>query len=136
MVGSNRQLKQQGGASFIGVMFVLGVLAAVGVLGMKVVPTYSEYRAILDGIKVAKAAGDTQAAMRGSFGKTAQINDITSITEKDLIFSKSTGEDEITVAYSKTIPLFGNVSLVIDYFGSTDPRAQASGGAAGPAAPK
>ncbi|PWF43129.1 DUF4845 domain-containing protein [Massilia glaciei] len=127
MVGSNRQLKQQGGASFIGVMFILAMLAAVGVIGMKVFPTFSEYRAIIDGIKVAKATGDTPAAMRTSFGKTALINDITTISQKDLIISKATGENEISVAYAKTIPLFGNVSLVIDYFGSTDPRAQATG---------
>lgn len=127
MVKSNRQLKHQRGVSLFGMLFVLGLFACIALLGMKIFPTYSEYRAVLDGIKVAKAAGDTPASIRSSFGKTAQINDITSVEMKDLVISKDTGETQVSVNYEKRIGLFGNVSLVIDYFASTDPRAIATG---------
>ena len=39
----------------------------------------------------------------------------------DLVVSKDSGRTEIGFAYEKRIPLFGNVSLLIDYAGTTDP---------------
>jgi len=119
-------LHAQRGVSLSGLIFVLAVIGFIAVFAMKVLPTYSEYRSILDGIKVAKATGGTVREMQQSFDKNADINSVTAITGKDLIISKETGETEISFAYEKRIPIAGPVSLVIDYAGTTNKNTTAS----------
>lgn len=112
----------QRGISLTGLIFVLAVLGVVAVFGMKLVPTYVEFSAIKDAIRNAKATNGSIREMQISFDKSADINDIESIKGSDLIISKESGETEISFAYEKRIPLAANVSVVIDYAGSTDKR--------------
>jgi type II secretory pathway pseudopilin PulG len=109
----------QRGVSLLGLIFVLAVIGVVAVFGMKVLPSFIEYRAIKDAIAAAKARGGSVAEMRESFNKNADINRIDSIAGKDVVVSKDTGETELSFAYEKRIPIAGNVSLVIDYAGTT-----------------
>jgi len=112
----------QRGISLTGLIFVLAVLGMVAVFGMKLVPTYVEFSSIKDAIKSAKATNGSIREMQISFDKSADINDIESIKGSDLIISKESGETEISFAYEKRIPLVANVSVVIDYAGTTDKR--------------
>lgn len=109
----------QRGVSLTGLIFVLAIIGVIAVFAMKVFPTFLEYRSIKGGIAVAKAAGGTIRDMQQSFDKNADINMVDSISGKDLIFTKDTGETEISFAYEKRIPLAGKVSLLIDYEGTT-----------------
>ncbi len=123
MHGSKQHfLSRQRGVSLSGLIFVLAILGVVGIFAAKLIPTYSEYRAINDAIKVAKSTGGTVREMQLSFDKNADINGVTAITGKDLVISKETGETEISFAYEKRVPVAGNVSVVIDYAGTTDPK--------------
>jgi hypothetical protein len=108
------------GVSLSGLIVVLAVAGLVAVLALKVSPSFIEYRAIKSAIVKAKADGGSVAEMQSSFDKAADINSISSINGKDLVISKDSGEPEISFAYEKRIGLFGNVSLVIDYEGTTD----------------
>jgi type II secretory pathway pseudopilin PulG len=109
----------QRGVSLSGLIVVLAMLGVVAVFAMKVFPTFIEYRAAKDAIVAAKASGGTVKEMQQSFYKNADINRIDSISGKDLVFTKEDGETDISFAYQKTIPLAGNVSLLIDYAGTT-----------------
>jgi hypothetical protein len=117
----------QQGVSLTGLIFVMAVLGVVAVFAMKVFPTFMEYRAIKDGIAAAKATNGSPQQMRESFNKSADINGVDAISGKDLDISKDGGDNEISFAYEKRIPIAGNVSLVIDYAGTT-----ASNGVAAP----
>ncbi len=119
MRASKRQLTRQGGVSLAGLIFVLAILGFMGILAMKIVPTYIEYRAISTAIVTAKAAGSTLREIRNSFDKSASVNYIDAIAGRDLIVSKDSGELEVSFAYEKKIPLAGPASLVLDYTGST-----------------
>jgi type II secretory pathway pseudopilin PulG len=112
-------MNTQRGVSLSGLIFVMAVLGVIAIFAMKVFPTFMEYRAVQNGIVSAKAAGGTVMNMQESFNKNADINRIESIVGKDLVFSKDTGETEISFAYQKLVPLAGNVSLLIDYAGTT-----------------
>lgn len=109
----------QRGVSLTGLIFVLAIVGVIAVFGMKVFPTFLEYRSIKGGIAAAKAAGGTIRDMQQSFDKNADINMVDAITGKDLVFTKDSGETEISFAYEKRIPLAGKVSLMIDYDGTT-----------------
>jgi len=112
-------LKQQAGISLVGLIVVLALLGFIGVLAMKIVPTYSEYRAISSAIVKAKSAGDSAKAVQDSFNRSAEVNYISSITGRDLIISREEGQMEVSFAYDKKIPLFGPASLLLEYSGST-----------------
>jgi type II secretory pathway pseudopilin PulG len=121
MHGSKQHfINAQRGVSLSGLIVVLAIIGVVAVFGMKVLPTYTEYRAIKAAIVAAKAAGGSVREMQQSFDKNADVSYVSSITGRDLVISKETGETEISFAYEKRIALAGNVSLVIDYAGTTD----------------
>jgi Tfp pilus assembly protein FimT len=107
------------GISLSGLIFVLAILGVLAVFAMKVFPTFLEYRASKDAIASAKATGGTVMEMKQTFMKNADINRIDAISAKDLVFTKDNGETDISFAYQKTIPLAGNLSLLIDYAGTT-----------------
>jgi hypothetical protein len=116
---AGQALGKQAGVSLTGLIFVLAILGFIGVLGLKIVPTYTEYRAILNAIKTAKATGGTVREMQQSFDNSATVNYISTISGKDLVIAKDNGETEISFAYDKKIPLFGPASLLLEYAGST-----------------
>jgi Tfp pilus assembly protein PilE len=113
-------LTTQRGVSLSGLIFVLAIVGVVAVFAMKVFPTFMEYKAIQSAIVAAKATHGTIREMKESFNKHADIDRIDSISSQDLVFSKPNGEQEISYAYKKVIPIFANVSLMIDYAGTTD----------------
>jgi hypothetical protein len=112
-------LQKQRGISLIGLMFTIAVLAAIGLLAMQIVPTYSEYRAISAAIVKAKGAGGTPQDIQASFSKSAEVGYISSITARDLVITREDGGLEVSFAYDKKIPLVGPASLLLEYAGST-----------------
>jgi hypothetical protein len=113
------KVHRQQGISLTGLIFTLAVLGLVVLLGLKIVPTFVEYRAVLGAIKVAKAAGGPPRQMRDAFDKTASVTYIDAIRGKDLTIVAENGETEVSFAYDKKIPLVGPASLLLEYAGST-----------------
>lgn len=115
-------MKHQRGVALSGLIFWGVVLALIAVLGMKVAPTVIEYYKILKDAKgaVAKVGPDsTVGEVRAAFDRFAEI-DMLDFPSKNLDVSKDNGRIVISFAYEKRIPLFWNVSLLIDYKGSTN----------------
>ncbi|MRW93244.1 DUF4845 domain-containing protein [Duganella sp. FT80W] len=112
--------KRQQGISLVGLIFVLAVVGFVLVLGLKIVPTYTEYRAIQNAIVTAKSNGHGSVIeIQKSFDASAVAGYISSINSRDLIIDKVNGETEISFAYEKKIPLVGPASLLLEYEGTT-----------------
>lgn len=114
-------MKSQRGIALSGLLFWSIILVLVAVLGMKVLPTFIEYNKILKDCKatVAKVGPDsTVAEVRNAFDKFAEI-DMLDFKATDLDITKDGGKIVIEFGYEKRIPLFWNVSLLIDYRGST-----------------
>ncbi|MGH8852990.1 MAG: DUF4845 domain-containing protein [Telluria sp.] len=126
-------LQFQRGVSLIGLILVLAVLGVAAVFALKLLPTYTEYSAIKDAIVRAKETGGTVREMQVAFDKNAGINNVTAIKGRDLVITRDDGEIQVSFAYEKRVPLVANVSLLIDYAGTTDPSgvAAASADAAG-----
>lgn len=110
---------RQRGITLVGLIFVLAMLGAIGVLGLKVVPTVVEYYSIKKAVASAKTAGHTIPEIQAAFDRQTDVGYIDSISGKDLEIVKDGDEIEINFAYPKKIPLFGPASLLIEYAGST-----------------
>ena len=114
-------MKKQRGVALSGLLFWSIILVLCAVLGMKVLPTFIEYQKILKDAKamVAKVGPEsTVADVRRAFDKFAEI-DMLDFPSSQLDVSKDGGRIVIEFGYEKRIPLFWNVSLLIDYKGST-----------------
>jgi len=113
---------RQRGLSLVSLIF-LGVIAILLLtIGFKLVPSLIEYLAIDRAVQRIKNEGSTVREIRGAFDRYATIEDIKSITGKDLDITKDADGVVITFAYSYSVPLAENVRLVIDYSGSTRER--------------
>jgi hypothetical protein len=110
----------QKGMGVIGLLFTLGMIAIVALLVMKVVPVYIEYFTVKKAIAASVSSGTSPAAVRSAFNKQADIDSIDVIRSSDLQISGNT----VSFAYDKQIHLFGNVSLLIEFEGTST----ASGG--------
>jgi hypothetical protein len=117
--------KQQG-ISLVGLILAIAVLSMVGLLAAKVLPTYSEYRAIQSAIVKAKADGTTPKEIITSFDKSAEVNYISSIHGSDLLIEREEGGLEVSFAYDKKIPLAGPASLLLEYTGTTSKSGHAA----------
>jgi type II secretory pathway pseudopilin PulG len=128
------RMGREAGMSLSGLIVVLFVLGALALLAMKVFPAWVEYRAIKNAIVASKAAGNSTLEIQQAFARNAEINNITSISPRDLVISRDKGQPDVSFAYEKRIPLAGNVSLLIDFSGTTDPSGDVAARADGTAA--
>ncbi|MGZ8980998.1 MAG: DUF4845 domain-containing protein [Burkholderiaceae bacterium] len=116
-----RTASRQRGLSLIGLIFVGLIVVALLALGFRIVPAVIEYIAIeraVQKVKNESTVRDIQAA----FERHRTIDDITSITSKDLDITKEGDKVVVSYAYQKKIPILDNVSLVIDFAGTTRDR--------------
>ena len=115
-------MNKQRGVTISGLMVWGIIISLVAVLGMKVVPATLEYFKIKKAAEnvVAKAGSNaTVPEIRAAFDRQMQIDHV-EFSSKDLDVHKNPrGVVVFGFDYEKRRPLFANVSLVIDYKGST-----------------
>ena len=114
----SRQRNSQSGISFIGLLFVVGVLACLGVVGAQVFPTVVEYQAILKAVQKA-SEGNTVIAVRQIYEKASEIDDIRSVKPQDLVITKEGDNVVVKFAYNKEIHLAGPAYQLLKYKGSS-----------------
>jgi hypothetical protein len=102
------------------VICIAVVLVAIG--GLKIAPAYIEFYKVKKAVvAVAQAGrGGTVQDVRIAFERHAAIDDIDVIGPKDLEITKEGNDVVGSAAYSKRIPLFSNVSVVIDFAASSN----------------
>ncbi|WP_029525533.1 DUF4845 domain-containing protein [Polaromonas glacialis] len=107
---------KQRGISFIGILFVGVVVACAFVLGAQVLPTLIEFQAITKAATKA-TAGTTVPEVRAIFDKAGQIDDIHSISGKDLDVTKEGDKTVVAFAYTREIHMAGPAYLLLKYNG-------------------
>ena len=110
---------KQRGVSFLGLIFVGGTIACVGIIAAQVVPTAVEYQAITKAVKKASMEGNTVAEIRTIFEKITPIDDIKSVKPGDLDMTKQGDKVVVSFAYTKVIHLAGPGYLLLKYNGSS-----------------
>jgi len=124
MKGSKQyRIGAESGVSLSGLIVVLIVLGALALVAIKVTPAFLEYKAVKSSVVKAKqdAGTGTVREIQQAFDKNAGVNDVNAISGRDLVITRDGGDTEISFAYEKKVPLAGNVSLLLDFAGTTDP---------------
>jgi Tfp pilus assembly major pilin PilA len=115
-------MREQRGVTLIGLVVACFVVVFLAIGGLKIAPAYIEY------FKVKKAVvGVAQTTSRGTvlevrqaFDRRAAVDDIDVITSKNLEVTKEGNELVMSFSYEKRIPLFSNISVVIDFAASSN----------------
>ena len=111
---------RQRGISIVTLIFILAVLAAVGSIVLKALPSAMEYQSILKAVNRAKNEG-TPNAVRAAFDRSASIDNIESITGKDLTITKQGEQTVVSFSYTKEFHMFGPAWLLMKYDGRSRP---------------
>ncbi|MDT8363690.1 MAG: DUF4845 domain-containing protein [Nitrosomonas sp.] len=118
------QLKnRQHGLTLSGLLLWSIVIVMVTILGMRLIPAYIEYaaikRALVATVSDPALAQGTASALRQGFNKRASIDDIKSVTGKDIIIEKQNNQVIMRASYVVKKPLFANISILIDFEASS-----------------
>lgn len=111
---------KQYGFSFGGFIMLMFVLVFVLIFGMKLIPSYMENATIQKAFNViVKDPEMLNAPVRNikeSFQKRAiSIDNVTVIKADDVVISSDGRSISLSASYSKTIPLVGNISLLLEF---------------------
>ena len=108
---------RQGGVSLMGLIIGLIILSVVALFGMKIIPSFMEFRAAKNAIQAIarEKQGASPADIRRAFENRANIDSIDSVKPNDLDISGKGNDLAISFAYRKEVPLFTGVGLYIDY---------------------
>ena len=117
-------MKYQRGVTLSGLIVWGVVIALVAITGMRVAPDVIDYYKIkkIVASTAMNANGKTVPEIRAIFDKYADVDSIQTIKGTDLDISKEGDAVIVAFAYEKRIPLFLNVSLLIDFQGSSAQR--------------
>ncbi|MDB5814591.1 MAG: hypothetical protein JWN23_1708 [Rhodocyclales bacterium] len=108
----------QRGLSIISTMIVGVFIAATLILGLKLVPVFTEYYAVKKAFNEVVQNTDPQSpatVFRKNFQKHADIDDISSVDAQTIVVTKDSGMAYLSADYQRTVPLFANVSLIFDF---------------------
>ena len=119
----NLAIRRQRGVGLMGVILGGGLFFFVALLGMKLFPDVMAYFTVIKNVKATAhdpgMSGASVSQIRSAFLKRIQVEGGSPVTAEDIEVTKEGNEIVMSFAYAKKIPLFGNVSLVIDFEGSS-----------------
>ena len=115
-------MKNQRGVTLVGMVVICIAIVIVAIGGLKIAPAYIEYYKVKKAIVAIAQAnrGGTVGEVRRAFEMRSAIDDIDVIGPKDLEVTKEGNDVVVSAAYSKRIPLFSNVNVVIDFAASSN----------------
>ncbi|GAA5168245.1 DUF4845 domain-containing protein [Viridibacterium curvum] len=110
--------RKQSGLTLVSTLIVGMFLVAALMLGLKLVPVFTEYSAVKGAFKSIISSTDVQQSatvFRNAFAKYAQINDINSVDPQTIVVTKEDGRAYLSVDYRREVELFGNCGLYFDF---------------------
>ena len=113
-------MKSQRGITLMGLLVAAFVVVFLAIGLLKIAPAYIEYFKVKKAVTaIAQGSpGATVADVRQAFDRRAAVDDIDVIQGRDLEVSKEGNELIVSANYTKQIPLFGNISIVINFAAS------------------
>jgi hypothetical protein len=111
-------MRKQRGLSLTSAVAWGVVLIFALLLTFAIGPAYMEYLTIQKHLRFIASdpeSNRTRASVERAFDSRAAIDNMPSLSPSDLQIEKDGNEVTISASYSKRIPLFGNVSVCLDF---------------------
>ncbi len=112
-------MKRQRGVTFVGMLFIAGLIVFAAIIGLKLVPAYIEYATVVNILREIARSPEGRTGspkdIQTSFRKRTQIDAIETIKPEDIEIDKEGDQVVLTANYSVKIKLFGNLNACIDF---------------------
>ncbi len=115
-------IRRQRGVTFIGWLILLIPVAILGYVGIRLVPVYLNYMRVAQSVaqtasemKTDEVTALTPVLIRATLSKHFDIESITFPDPKDVSITRDGSGWTIEAKFEDTAPLFGNISLVVDF---------------------
>ena len=116
--------KKQKGATFLGMLFIGGILVFVMLIVITIFPAYTEFfsvKSVVQSMNKESLSSMSKKEIMDAFNRRASTSYITVVTGNDLSIDKTgLGETVVSVKYQVTKPLVGNVSILLDFSASSN----------------
>jgi hypothetical protein len=110
---------RQRGATFLGIVIILGILGAAAYAGIRLVPVYLEYMKVarsLEQVREEFASNDpTTQLIRNALERRWDVEDIASIGWKEVEIRKTSDGFEVQATYDVERPFAANVYLLAKF---------------------
>ena len=112
---------KQSGVTLIGFLVIMAIVAFLAYMGMKLLPSYSEYMGVVKAMNQVATEGTNGKSLddirRGLMFKMGfQYVDDATIQPKDItIVRNSGGASQLRVAYDKQIPFMYNIDFLLHF---------------------
>lgn len=111
---------RQSGMTFIGLLLILIPIGIIVYAGIRLTPIYLNYYRVVQAMtQLAKEEKDnaqvTQDTLRGSLSRRFDVQYIDHPTPQEMQFHRDDGVWTITADYEDIAPLFGNISLLMQF---------------------
>lgn len=110
---------RQRGMTFIGLLMILALVGVIGYAGIRLVPVYLNYFKItrtMEQVAVEfKGEAPDPGRIRTALDRHWTIEDITSITPKDIEITKEGEGVVMHASYSDAVSFLGNISLTASF---------------------
>ncbi len=114
-----QSLKHQQGLTFISLVFVLGFIAIVTLLILKVGPIYLDHSKVSSALAAVEQLTDvetmSEAEVRRSLDKRFNMNYVTGVTQDDIKIVKIGNYLKVTIEYEVVKPIVGNLSVLVNF---------------------
>ena len=112
-------MRKQKGVTLSGFMLWSIVFIFFGFIGLRIGPSYFEYitiqRQLKEVAKSSEASSGLRREVESAFTKRTMIEDIKSITAKDLIITKTGDGIVVSAEYSTCVPVMANLRACMDF---------------------
>ena len=120
---------RQRGVSLLGMIVVLALVGFFGILAAKLMPSYIEYASVRKIFSAMEKNGETNGTapeIRRAYDRRNAIEDVKSVSGRDLEVRKEDGQPVVSADWSVKGPLIANISACIDFSVSTAPAGAGS----------
>jgi hypothetical protein len=116
-------MRKQKGLTLTGFMVWAVMLIFAALLAFRIGPAYMEYYTLQKQLKIIASDPALQSGQRraieNAFERRADIDNITAVSPGDLHIEKDGDQLVISVDYAARLPLFGNMSICLDFSASS-----------------
>ena len=110
--------RRQRGMTFIGTLVLVSFLGLFVFAAVRLTPVYLEYMNVvkaIESLKADAAAGGTVAVYQRALERQFDIDNVHSLTPKDIEFSRDGGELTVHAAYDAYTPFIANVGFLVHF---------------------
>ena len=115
----NVSLKRQQGLTFISLVFILGLIAFIVLLGLKIGPIYLDHSKVVSALSEIEKTPDieeqSEAEIRNSLSKRFDINYVADVTQKDITIIRHGSYVKVAIEYEVVRKIAGNLSVLVEF---------------------